>query len=161
LIVDQTYGLRSWFPLVFGILSLTMLGGMVVNGRLVERVGLDRLVHMVFVANLVAAGLLAALSVVTGGRPPFAVLVAAVGLVLFFQQMLIPNLNAAAMRPLGAVAGTGAALLGMIPGALGAVIGEVINRSFDGTTRPLAVAFLGSSTMAWVAWRVVERRSPA
>jgi DHA1 family bicyclomycin/chloramphenicol resistance-like MFS transporter len=161
LIVDQTYGMRPWFPLVFGVLALAMLGGMLLNGRLVERLGLERLLGLTFAANLTAVGSLAAVVVATGGRPPFVVLVVAIGIVLFFQQMLIPNLNAAAMRPLGAVAGTGAALLGMIPGTLGAVLGEVVNRRFDGTARPLAVGFVASSTVAWLAWRSARRRSPA
>lgn len=161
LIVDQTYGLRAWFPLVFGVLSLTMLGGMLLNGRLVERTGLERLLGLIFAANLTAVGVLATVVLATGGRPPFALLMILVGVVLFFQQMLIPNLNAAAMRPLGPVAGTGAALLGMVPGALGAIVGESINRRFDGTARPLAIGFVVSSAVAWLAWRSAERRSAA
>jgi DHA1 family bicyclomycin/chloramphenicol resistance-like MFS transporter len=73
--------------------------------------------------------------------------------VLFFQQMLIPNLNAAAMRPLGAVAGTAAALLGMIPGVLGAVVGSMIDRQFDGTITPISIGFVISSSVAFAAWR--------
>ena len=161
LIVDQTYGLRPWFPLVFGVLSLSMLAGMLLNGRLVERLGLERLLGLVFAANLTAVAALALVVLVADGRPPFVLLVVLVGGVLFFQQMLIPNLNAAAMRPLGAVAGTGAALLGMIPGALGAVIGEAINRRFDGTARPISIAFVASSVIAWLAWRSAARRSPS
>lgn len=159
LIVDQTYGLRTWFPMVFGVLSLTMLGGMLLNGRLVERLGLERLLQVIFASNGAAVVVLAAVVLVADGRPPFGVLVAMVGVVLFFQQMLIPNLNAAAMRPLGPVAGTGAALLGMIPGLLGAVLGEAINRRFDGTVRPLAIGFVVSSIVAWLAWRSAARRS--
>jgi DHA1 family bicyclomycin/chloramphenicol resistance-like MFS transporter len=71
--------------------------------------------------------------------------------------MLIPDINAAAMRPLAEVAGTGAAILGMVSGTLGAVIGEVINRQFDGTITPLAIGFVVSSIVAIAAWRQAER----
>ena len=101
-----------------------------------------------FGANLVATIALAAVAIATGGRPPFWLFVLLLGTVLFFQQMLIPNLNAAAMRPLAHVAGTGAAILGMVSGTLGAVIGGVIDRLFDGTVTPLAIGFVVSSAIA-------------
>ena len=44
------------------------------------------------------------------------------------------------MTPLGKVAGMGAALLGTVTTAGGAVLGSVVDRLFDGSTTPLAVA---------------------
>ena len=96
---------------------------------------------------------------ITRGEPSFWLFVVLIAAVLFFQQMLIPNINAAAMRPLAEVAGTGAAILGMVSGTLGAVIGEVINRQFDGTITPLAFGFLISSLVAFSAWRWAEGSS--
>src|SRR4051812_20144990 len=43
IILDEVFGLSEWFPLYFGLMSLVMGAGMVLNGRLVERIGLDRL----------------------------------------------------------------------------------------------------------------------
>lgn len=156
LIVDQTFGLGEWFPAFFGGIALFMLVAMLVNGRFVERVGLSRLLRGVFVANLTSVLLLLAVALGTDGEPPFWLFVVLIAVVLFFQQMLIPNLNAAAMRPLAEVAGTGAAILGMVSGTLGAVIGEVINRRFDGTITPLAIGFVVASTVAITAWRRAE-----
>ncbi len=126
-----------------------------------SRVGLVRIVRFGFTANLSAAVALLLVALATSGEPPiwlFAVLLAAV---LFFQQMLIPNLNAAAMRPLGAIAGTAAALLGMIPGVLGAVIGGLIDRRFDGTITPISTGFVVSSAVAFSAWRWAHVRETA
>lgn len=156
LIVDQTFGLGEWFPLFFGGLALVMLVAMLVNGRFVERIGLSHLLRLTFVANLTSVVVLLAVALLSDGAPPFWLFVVLIAAVLFFQQMLIPNLNAAAMRPLAEVAGTGAAILGMVSGTLGAVIGELINRQFDGTITPLAIGFVVASAVAITAWRRAE-----
>lgn len=157
LIVDQTFGLGTWFPAFFGGLALFMLVAMLVNGRIVERIGLTPLLRVTFVGNLTSVGALLVASLAFGGAPPFWLFVLLMGSVLFFQQMLIPNINAAAMRPLAEVAGTGAAILGMVSGTLGAIVGEVINRQFDGTITPLAIGFVISSSVAVLAWRHADR----
>jgi DHA1 family bicyclomycin/chloramphenicol resistance-like MFS transporter len=153
IILDQVFGLAPWFPVFFGGIAVAMGAAMYLNGRFVERIGLDRIVGHVFVANLAAAATLVTVTLAMSGRPPFWLFVTLLTIVLFFQQMLIPNLNAAAMRPLAHVAGTGAAILGMVPGVLGAVLGGIVDRRFDGTVTPLAIAFVVSSAVAAVAWR--------
>ncbi|MDJ0768243.1 MAG: MFS transporter [Ilumatobacter sp.] len=157
IILDQVFDLEEWFPVFFGGIALAMGAAMYLNGRVVERVGLARIIRFGFAANWLAAGLLFVVALVTAGEPPFWLFVVLLGAVLFFQQMLIPNLNAAAMQPLAQVAGTGAALLGMIAGAVGAVIGGGIDRQFDGTITPLSIGFIVSSTVAALAWRRADR----
>lgn len=157
LIIDQTFGLAEWFPAFFGGLALFMLVAMVVNGRVVERIGLSRLLGLTFGAYLTSVLALLVVALASGGTPPFWLFVALFALVLFFQQMLIPNINACAMRPLAEVAGTGAAILGMVSGTLGAIIGEIINRQFDGTITPLAIGFAVASTVAVLTWLRTER----
>ena len=157
IILDQVFGLERWFPIFFGAIAVTMGSAMYVNGRFVERLGLQRIIGLSFVANLVAGTVLLAVAIATSGEPPFWLFAVLLGVVLFFQQMLIPNLNAAAMRPLGHVAGTAAAMLGMIPGVCGAVIGGLIDRRFDGTIRPLAIGFVISSAVAFGGWRWASR----
>jgi DHA1 family bicyclomycin/chloramphenicol resistance-like MFS transporter len=98
------------------------------------------------------------LAVATSGTPPFWMFVVLLATVLFFQQMLIPNLNAQAMRPLGPVAGTAAAVLGMVPGVLGAVIGGLIDRQFDGTVTPISIGFVITSVVAFGAWKWASNR---
>jgi DHA1 family bicyclomycin/chloramphenicol resistance-like MFS transporter len=157
LIVDRTFGLQAWFPAFFGGLALVMLVAMLVNGRFVERLGLHRLLGLVFTGNAVAVAVLLVVALATGGEPPFWLFVVLIAAVLFSQQMLIPNINAAAMQELAHVAGTGTAILNMVSGAFGAVVGEVINRQFDGTITPLAFGFAISTTVAITGWRVACR----
>ena len=151
-IVDQVFDLGDWFPVFFGGTALVMGLGMLINGRIVERVGLDRLIRLVFVGSSVCVAALLMLALVSEGHPPFWLFVVVLSAVLLGHQMLIPNLNAAAMRPLSHVAGTGAAILGMVPGVFGAVIGGVIDDQFDGTITPLAIGFVLCSAASIVAW---------
>ena len=143
------------------MIAVAMGSAMYANGRFVERLGLQRIIRLSFIANLASGGCLLAVAIVTSGRPPFLLFAVLLGIVLFFQQMLIPNLNAAAMSPLGHVAGSAAAMLGMIPGVLGAVIGGLIDRQFDGTVRPIAFGFVISSAVAVGGWRWAARSEAA
>lgn len=161
LIVDQTFGLEPWFPAFFGGIALIMLCAMLLNGRLVERLGLSRWIRSVFMFNLTAVGAMLVVALVSGGEPPFWLFVVLIAAVLFFQQMLIPNLNSAAMRPLAEVAGTGTAVLNMVSGGIGAIIAELINRQFDGTMLPLSIGFAVAAAIAVASWLLAERRSPA
>ena len=78
----------------------------------------------------------------------------------FLFGLTVPNFNAMSMEPLGAIAGTAAAFLGTYTTLMGAVLGLLIGRAFDGTITPLSsgVAILGSLC---VARRVLGRtRTP-
>jgi DHA1 family bicyclomycin/chloramphenicol resistance-like MFS transporter len=160
LIVDQTYDLADWFPLFFAIAAVVMLGSMLLNGRMVENVGLDRLIGILFKTGTVTTSITFTIAFATGGEPPFWMFVALICLVLFSQQMLLPNLNSSAMRPLGEVAGTGVAMLGMVSGVIAGVLSEVVNSQFDGTMRPLAVVFVVATFVAFSAWRRAVAATP-
>ncbi len=153
IVLDQVFGLGEWFPVFFGGLAAAMGFAMYLNGRFVERVGLRRIVVLGFWANTTAVTSLLILALATSGKPGFVPYFVLLTAVLFTQQMLIPNLNAMAMRPLARVAGTGAAILGMVSGVVGALIGGFIDRQFDGTVTPLAIGFVVSSLVASNAWR--------
>jgi len=165
IIVDEVFGLEDWFPVIFGGLAVAMAIGMYVNGKIVERFGLDRLIGKLLVANALAVAALLALALATGGTPGIWSFLVVMGTVLFVFQMLVPDLNAAAMKPLAHVAGTAAAILGMIPGVVGSVIGTIIDRQFDGTIMPLTIAYVVGTAVAIVGWRwamaATRTREPA
>ncbi len=153
IILDQVFDLKDWFPIFFGAMAIVMGVGMLLNGRIVERVGLDRLVSRLLLGyGVFGVGFLAT-ALLTEGRPPFWLFVALLGGILITHGVLVPNINAAAMRPLAQVAGTAAAILGMVSGVLGAVLGSLINRAFDNSITPLAIGFVGSAIVAIVTFR--------
>lgn len=157
IVLEQVFGLGEWFPLFFGAVALALGGAMVVNGRFVERIGLRTIIRFGFAAQILSAVTLLGVAIATSGEPPFWLFAVLLTAVLFFLQLVIPNLNASAMRPLGAVAGTAAALFGMVPGVVGAVIGGIIDRQFDGTITPLSIAFVAVGVTALLSWHVADR----
>ena len=68
--------------------------------------------------------------------------------------LTMPNFNAIAMEPLGAIAGTASAVLGLFTTLGGALIGIAVGRAFDGTVRPLGLTYLvcALATLAAVLW---------
>src|SRR5690606_4956914 len=126
----------------FGVFALSMALATIVNGRFVVRLGLRRILTVMSLALIGASATLCAVAVATGGTPPVAVLLVLITAVMVCQQILMVNIDSAAMVPLGHIAGSAAALIGATPMVLGALIGSRIDARFDGTVRPLSIAFL-------------------
>jgi MFS transporter, DHA1 family, multidrug resistance protein len=151
LIIDDVYDKAKWFPLFFSGLAVAMGIVMVINGRIVERVGLDRLNRTLLVIYTVGALALTVCSVAFDGQPAFWLFTGLLVPILGAHGVLVPNINSAAMRPLGAIAGLGAAILGMTATVLGSLIGNRIDSMFNGSTTPFCVAFFASGVIALVA----------
>lgn len=163
IIFGETFGQRSSFPLWFGLVAIAMGAAMLTNARIVEGIGTRRLAHMVLVAYVVLAAILVVVAVATGGRPPLWAFVVGLMAMLSSHALLIPNFNTLAMEPMAAVAGTASSLIGAVQVAVGALLGSVLDRAFDGTVLPLSLGFLGFGLLALgcVAWgergQLVER----
>ncbi len=161
IVVDEVFDLKTWFPAIFGGFALLMGAGMLLNRRLVVTRGLDPWIRVLFVGYLAAALLLVVVSATGGGRPPFAIFAPAMGAQLALHTVLLGNINAAAMRPLGHIAGTAAALFGMVPSVIGAIAAGFVDRAFNGTTWPLSLAFVTSAVLATAVYRFNAHRDPA
>ncbi len=153
LIFSDIYGLGEQFPLIFGGIAVVMGLAALLNGRLVEKVGLQRLLSIVMVLYLVFAATLVVLAIGNDGAPPFWLFVGSLTLVTSVFALLIPNINTAAMLPMGRVAGTAAAIIGTVTTGGGALIGTMIDRAYDGTVTPLSISFLGLGVVAWALTR--------
>jgi MFS transporter, DHA1 family, multidrug resistance protein len=91
---------------------------------------------------------LTGLAWVTDGRPPLGLFLVGLAVMLVSHALLIPNFNTIALAPMGSVAGTAAAVIGTVPTAIGALLGSVLDRAFDGTVLPVSVGFLGYGILA-------------
>lgn len=159
IIFSDTFDRPGAFPFIFGGVAAVMGGAMLVNARIVERVGARRLSHLVLVAYVGTAAALVALAVATGGRPPLPAFLVGLALLLSGHALLIPNFNSIAMAPMARVAGMASSIIGAVQLAVGALLGAILDQAFDGTILPLSVGFLGYGLVAFglIVW--VEGRN--
>lgn len=138
-IISDIFDRRDQFPFVFGAVALLFGVGALVNGQLVAMMGIDRVVVGVFAVLLPLCVLLVAISAFGDGNPSFWFFMPTLGLILAAFMFLMPNLNSAAMEPVGHIAGSASALTGAIRIAFGAVLGTVISNEVVDSVTPFAV----------------------
>lgn len=150
-IVDEVFGEKDLFPIIFGVLAIGLAFGSLASGRLVTRIGLARLVRIGALYAVGTTTLLAVVGITTGGHPPLWLFLAASALMLPSVTALVPNTNTAAMAPLGHVAGMAAAIIGTISTIVGALLGSVVDSAYDGSVRPFTIGALCFAIVACAA----------
>ena len=101
--------------------------------------------------------MLLGISIATDGRPDVWVFLPVMAVLLASHAQLLPNLNTLAMAPMATVAGTASSVIGAAQLTLGAVLGGVLDRFFDGTILPLSIGFAIAATCTVVAVTVARR----
>jgi DHA1 family bicyclomycin/chloramphenicol resistance-like MFS transporter len=94
------------------------------------------------------------IALLTAGQPPLWVLMAYLITAFFCFGILFGNINALAMKPLGHIAGVGAAVVGALSTLISVPIGIVIGQSYNGTIVPLVagMVILTGLSMIIVRW---------
>jgi DHA1 family bicyclomycin/chloramphenicol resistance-like MFS transporter len=159
-IVDEVFDQADLFPIIFGVLAIGLALGSLLSGKLVLRVGLDRLVRLGAVYAVSTTALLAVVGTTTDGHPPLWLFLAASGLMLPAVTALVPNCNTASMAPLAHVAGMASAVIGTISTAGGALLGSIVDSAYDGSVEPFTIGALvfsiGACAAVWSAGRPVD-----
>lgn len=140
-IIDQVLDRADVFPIVFGALAAGMGVAAIANGRIVSRIGTRSTVRTALGGYVAMAVVLLAVAVATDGTPGLWLFVVVMAPLLASHAQLMPNLNTLAMAPMAAVAGTASSVIGAAQLTIGAVLGGVLDRFFDGTILPLATGF--------------------
>jgi DHA1 family bicyclomycin/chloramphenicol resistance-like MFS transporter len=138
-IVEDVYGYGSWFPLIFGTLAVLLAINSLNNARIVQRMGINKLVRQSALVGVGTSLLLVVISMTSQGRPNFWLFFIALALVVPIAQGLVPNCNTAAMMPVPHIAGTASSIIATISTAGAALLGSLATSQFDGTVRPLAI----------------------
>ena len=154
-ILQEQYALGARFPIYFGTLAVAIGGASLANARLVMRYGMRALSQWslwgIFAVSIVFTGVAAA----AGGHPPLWMLMVYLMVSFFGIGLLFGNLSALAMQPLGAIAGTGSAVVGGMSMLISLTLGTGIGQIYNGTVLPLAGGFavlsLCSIVTAWWA----------
>ena len=147
-IIDEVFGEKDLFPIIFGVLAIGLALGSLLSGRLVTRLGLARLVRIGAVYAVATTALLAVVGIATDGRPPLWLFLAASAVMLPSVTALVPNTNTASMAPLGHVAGMAAAIIGTISTIGGALLGSIVDGAYDGSVRPFTIGALAFAVVA-------------
>ena len=154
IIIREVFGLASWFPLIFSGFAVLLGAAILVNNQMLNHFDLRTMLRFAFALFLVGSIVFAATAIITDGVPSFTVYVLTLAPLITVYALLLPNLNSAALIPMGAVAGTASALIGMISILGGSIIGSFIDRAFNGTVTPFAIssAIVGIVAFGFFIW---------
>jgi DHA1 family bicyclomycin/chloramphenicol resistance-like MFS transporter len=153
-IFQEQYALGKLFPLVFGVISLSIGLASLLNTRLVMRFGMRFLVRRSLFVIVGLSILALGIAQILGGQPPLWLFMAYVMVTFFSVGILFGNQNALAMEPLGHLAGIGAAVVGSLSTLISMPLGTIIGQSYNGTVLPLIVglALLSGLSILAVGW---------
>lgn len=140
-IFEQQYQLKEEFPYIFGLLAISIGSAIFLNGTLVLKYGMEKLVTTSLLAFF-AISLLYIVLFYNSSNPSVDILLLFFGMQFFAIGFLFGNLRALAMQPIGHIAGIGAAITGFVSTIMAVPISTYIGRFVLGTTLPLFIGFL-------------------
>ncbi len=147
-VLQDIYGLSpQLFSLVFGVNALGIMAASQINGQLVGRVPLPRLLAMGLTGT--ALGGIAVLAAVLGHVGLIGV-TPALFVVVSSQGIVLPNATSLALSGHPSTAGSASALLGVLQYVIGAAAAPLVGVGGTATALPMAVviALLGSLALA-------------
>ncbi len=139
-IIAEVFDARALFPLIFACVAIGIAIANFSNARIVERYGARRVSQAAVFAFMVTAlaQIVAALSGVETLAMFTLLMMVNVGLIGFIGG----NFGSIAMEDFGHMAGVASSYQSFAKTLLAAVVGALIGQQYDGTTLPLALAFL-------------------
>ncbi|WP_299436367.1 multidrug effflux MFS transporter [uncultured Aquimarina sp.] len=146
-IFEQQYQLKDEFPYIFALLAISIGTATFLNGTLVLKYGMEKLVSISLYAFF-GISLLYIVLFYGVTNPNVTVLLIFFGLQFFSIGFLFGNLRALAMEPVGHIAGIAAAITGFISTLMAVPISTYIGRFVENTALPL---FLGFSICAAIS----------
>lgn len=143
-VLEELYALGPLFPLIFSSVAIAFGAATFLNARLVMRYGMHRCAVAGFTLLIAVSGVLCAMIWlgVTGSVPPLWIYLGAIALIFVAVAILVANLTALALDPMGHMAGTAAAVINSVAALGSALIGREIAALYDGTLTPMLAGFL-------------------
>lgn len=148
------YNLGKQFPLYFACIAFTVGIASFINGKMVIRYGMQKMIKTaVAILVMVAIFFLLLTSQISGAVTLWMTMLYLL-MTIFCVGILFGNLNSLAMQPLGHIAGIGSAIVGAISTFISVSFGTLISMQYDGTVFPLVFGFLtfGTISMILIFW---------
>lgn len=127
------------FTLYFGLLAIVFGAASLVNSRLVQKWGMQRLSGSAVWGIIASSALFLVLHLSVEIQLWMFLLYAAV--LFFCFGLVFGNINAMAMEPMGHVAGIAAAIIGSTSSVMSMFIGTIIGQMYNGTLIPVTAGF--------------------
>jgi DHA1 family bicyclomycin/chloramphenicol resistance-like MFS transporter len=147
-IFEEQYALKESFPYIFATLAITIGTATLLNGTLVVRFGMLRLVTLSLGAYVLIP-LLYVLIFHNGINPPYWVVLLFFALEFFAVGFIFGNLRALAMQPVGHIAGIGAAITGCVATLMAVPISAFIGSFVANSVLPVFIGFLICGLIAY------------
>lgn len=146
-IFHNQYDLQDEFPFIFAGLAISIGSATFLNGTLVLRFGMQKIINTSIISYFLIS-LLYLILFYNTPNPPVYILLAFFGLQFFSIGFLFGNLRAMAMEPIGHIAGIGAAITGFISTMMAVPISIYIGKFVDQRALPLFIGFLICSLLS-------------
>lgn len=157
-IFQDLYGKTETFPYYFALIALSIGLASFLNGRLVERYGMIKIVKTSLYAVITLSGLFV-IYINSFGNPPFVAFLIGLIPIMFSVGFLFGNLNSIAMEPLGHIAGTGASVIGSVSTFISVPISYYVGSLYKDSIMPLIASFLilGIFSIFIIFWMDYQR----
>ena len=139
-IFQEQYLLKDEFPYIFAGLAIAMGISTFLNGSLVVKYGMEKLVTIAL-SSFFIISLLYVVIFYNTTNPTIGVLLIFFGLQFSSIGFLFGNLRALAMQPIGHIAGIGAAITGFVSTIMAVPISTFIGGFTEDTALPLFIGF--------------------
>jgi DHA1 family bicyclomycin/chloramphenicol resistance-like MFS transporter len=154
-IFEFQYHLEEQYPYYFAFLALSIGLASFINGKLVNQLGMKRLTKAAIVNSIcIVIPFLITNYFIT---PLLWVFVVFMFVQLFNYGLLIGNLSALAMQPLGHIAGLGASIVGTVSTLVSVPLSIFIGSFYNNSTVPIAVGFFAVGTVSILIFNFVNR----
>jgi DHA1 family bicyclomycin/chloramphenicol resistance-like MFS transporter len=157
-IFQQQYQLVDEFPVIFAALAISIGSATLLNGTLVLKFGMEKMVTTALYAFF-GISLLYIVLYHNSANPSISILLTFFGLQFFAIGFLFGNLRALAMQPIGHIAGIGAAITGFISTSMAVPISTYIGKFVSNTTLPVFMGFLICSIPSIIVLIIIKLRS--
>jgi DHA1 family bicyclomycin/chloramphenicol resistance-like MFS transporter len=154
-IFGEVFHRAALMPTMFALCAVSMGVAAFLNSRIVQRLGMRRISHTALLTYIGLTGVHSLIAYIDADQ--LWVFVAFQSATMACFALSTSNFGAMAMEPVASVAGIGASLQGFTQTLLGALMGALIGRQFNGSTVPLAVGSLLCGLAALMFVLLAER----
>ncbi len=139
-VFQKQYHLTEEFPYIFAALAISIGSATFLNGTLVLRFGMEKLVTIAMIAFFIISILYVTIFY-NSPNPSIYILLTFFGLQFFAIGFLFGNSKALAMEPVGHIAGIASAITGFISTMMAVPISTLIGKYVTTTALPLFIGF--------------------